>query len=77
MVTFRGQLGVGKVSSRVFCEYFGIVGFILVLLGQPQSAVQYLTLRPLLTSVGQTIGCDAERLDMSDRHLMVHIVCHF
>ena len=63
VVTFRGQLGIGEVSSRP-CEYFGIVGFILVLLGEPQSAVQNLTSWPLMTSAGQTAGCDGVRFDM-------------
>ena len=76
VVTFRGQLGIGKVSSRP-CEYFGIVGLILALLGEPQSAVQILTSWPLMTSGGRTAGCDGVRFDMWTTLVMVHIMCKF
>ena len=42
VVTFSGQLRIGKVISRP-CEYFDIVGLILARLVEPQSAVQNLT----------------------------------
>ena len=41
VITFRGEIGMGKVNSRPY-EYCGIVSFILAPLGKQQSAVQYL-----------------------------------
>ena len=58
-MTFRGRIGTGKVNSRPY-EYCGIVDFILAPLGKPQSAVQYLAPRPLVTCGSQTAGRDGK-----------------
>ena len=76
LVTFRGQLGIGKVSSRPY-EYFGIVGLILALLGELQSAVEYLSSKPLMTSGGRTDGCDGIRFDMWTTLVILYIMCKF
>ena len=76
VVTLRGQLGIGKGSSRP-CEYFGIVGFIPPLVGEPQSAVQNLTSRPCMTSRGQTIRCDGVRFYLLTNLVVVHIMRKF
>ena len=62
---FRGSSeGLVTVIGTSPCERFGVFGFIVALLGEPQPAVQHLTLLPLMTSVGQTAGCDSERFEM-------------
>ena len=69
------QIDSGKVSPRPW-EYFGVVGWVITSLGGLLSVIQYLTPLPLMTSGGQTAGCDSERFDMCDSsHLP--IVCYF
>ena len=62
-VTAVGQIDVGKVSTRP-CEYFGVNGCVLAPLGEARVAVQYLILRPLITSGGKTTGRNGEGFDM-------------
>ena len=76
IVTFRGKIDIGKVNSHLY-DHFDVDGLIAAPLGEPQSAVQYLTPWPLMTTGGQTIGCAVEHFDMCNIQLMVHIVCHF
>ena len=76
VMTSRFQIDGGKVSLRQ-CEYFGVAGCVIIPLGRLLSAVRYLTLLPLMTSGGQTAGCDGERFYMRDAHLMTHMVCYF
>ena len=76
VVTFRGQIGVGKVRSGPY-EYFGVVGFIVASLGKSQCAVQYLTALPLMTSGGQTARRGGECLCMVITDLMGHLMRNF
>ena len=62
-VTAVSQIDVGKVSTRP-CEYFGVNDCFLAPLDELQAAVQYLILRPLITSGGKTTGCNGESFDM-------------
>ena len=57
------QIDVGKVIPRQF-EYFGVIGCVFTLLGELQSAVQYVTPLPLMTSGGKMDWRDGERFDM-------------
>ena len=51
-VMFAGKIDVGKVSPRR-CEYFDVFRCVLTPLGELQSAIQYVTPLPLMTSGGK------------------------
>ena len=63
MVMSVGKIDAGKVSSHPY-EYFGVFGCVLTPLGELQSAIQYVTPLPSMTSGGRMAWRNGERFDM-------------